>query len=193
MKRAPIPYLLLGLAAAGERRSREVASVGVRAAAVVAWPAARGWNSSLAAPLRHRADDVSADLAREGEEIVEQARARLQAAFDRAVAIAIHHPATEALVVKALDDPGLDPLIARVMESRMVDELTARLLESEELKLVLDYVTRSPELRAALAHQTAGIAEDVAISVRTRTVAADDAAERFARGLIRRRRRPEAR
>jgi len=84
-------------------------------------------------------------------------------------------------------------LIARVMDSRMIDELTARLLESEELRLILDYVTRSPELRAALAHQTAGIAEDVAVSVRSHTVVADDAAERFARALFRRRRRPEIR
>jgi hypothetical protein len=185
--------VLLGLAAAGERRSREFASVGLRAASVIAWPATRGWHSSLAAPLRNRADDASMELAREGQELAEQTRARLQAAVDRAAAMVINHPATEALVVKALDDPGLDRLIGRVMDSRMIDELTARLLESEELRLVLDYVTRSPELRAALAHQTAGIAEDVAVGVRTRTVAADDAAERFARALIRRRRRPEAR
>jgi hypothetical protein len=193
VKRAPLPYLLLGFAAASERRSREAVSVGVRAASVVAWPATWTLRSPLGAPLRRRADGVSVELAREGQELAEQARDRLEEAFDHAIAMVINHPATEALVVKALDDPGLDRLIARVMDSRMIDELTARLLESEELRLVLDYVTRSPELRAALAHQTAGIAEDVAVSVRTRTVAADDAAERFARALIRRRRRPEDR
>jgi hypothetical protein len=223
VKRAPLPYVLLGLVAAGERRSRDALSIGVRAAEVVVWPAVIGWRSPLAAPLRRRANVSSNELARDGREFAARARAASLAAsgellrrladelaesgladeivdrllrtgaFDRAVTIVINHPATEALVAGALDDPGIDRLIARVMDSRMIDELTARLLESEELRLILDYVTRSPELRAALAHQTAGIAEDVAVSVRSHTVVADDAAERFARALFRRRRRPEIR
>jgi hypothetical protein len=90
-----------------------------------------------------------------------------------------------------LDDPALDRLIARVMESRMVDDITTRLLASEEMQQVLEYVTSSPELRAVLRRQTVGLADDVAVGVRSRTVVADDVAERFALGLLKRR-RPQA-
>jgi hypothetical protein len=217
---APLAYLLVGAAAATERRTRNAVSVAARAASVAAWPAERMWRSPLGAPLRRRADQASAALEADGRELVRKGRVRARStgaellrrvgdqlvlsgladevvdrllstgAFDRVVTVVINHPATEALVANALDDPGLDRLIARVMDSRLIDELTARLLESEEMRLVLDYVTRSPELRAALAYQTAGLAEDVAVGVRSRTVVADDAAERFARRLIGRRHRP---
>jgi hypothetical protein len=187
---------------------------------VAVWPAGQVLRSPLGAPLRRRVTKASAGFADEGRQFVHTGRARARStgaellrrvgdqlvlsgladevvdrllstgAFDRVVTVVINHPATEALVASALDDPGLDRLIARVMDSRLIDELTVRLLESEEMRLVLDYVTRSPELRAALAHQTAGMAEDVAVGVRSRTVVADDAAERFARRLIGRRHRP---
>jgi hypothetical protein len=71
----------------------------------------------------------------------------------------------------------------------MADDLTARILDSAQLQHVIDHVVASPELRAALTQQTAGLAEDVAAGVRSRTVRADDAAERFARALLRRPRR----
>jgi hypothetical protein len=189
---------------------------------IAVWPAALAWRSQPAAPLRHLAAEASADLARDGHGLVVRAEASARAAatqalwriegqlaasefvdrmidrlltsgaFDRVLTVLINHPATEELVASALDDPGLDRLITRVMESRLIDELTAQLLASEEMRLVLDYVTRSPELRAALAHQTAGLADDMADGVRSRTFVADATAERFARSLLRRRRRPEA-
>jgi hypothetical protein len=221
VERAQLPYVLLGAAAAGERRSREVVSVGARAAALAAWPVGRIWRSQLADPLRLRAGEASSGLAREGRELVERARVRAgesgaellrrlgdqlgesgladeivdwllsTGAFDRVVTVVINHPATEALVTTTLDDPALDRLVARVMESRMLDDLTARLLASDELQMILDHVIRSPELRAALTHQTAGLAEDVAVGMRSRTFRADAAAERVARALIRRPRRPK--
>jgi hypothetical protein len=169
--------------------------------------------------LRRRATATSSGLARDGLDLVERARLRTRdsvtdlvrrlgdqltesgladdlvgwllgsGAFDRVVTIVINHPATETLLTTTLDDPALDRLVERIMESRMVDELTARIIESEELQQVIDYVVRSPELRTALTSQTAGMAQDVATGMRTRTVRADDAAERFARGLLRRPRR----
>jgi hypothetical protein len=217
----PLRYVALGLAAAGERRTRDAASASMRAAAVASWPAAQVWRSPLTAPLRDRAARAADGLARDGQELVARSRAdardagaqavrrleeqlsgsnlidqaldRLLAngAFDRIIAVVVNHPATDALIANVLDAPGMDRLITRVMESRLVDELTAQLLASEEMQMVLEYVTRSPELRAALAHQTAGLADDVAVGVRSRTFAADATAERFARVLLRRRRRPE--
>jgi hypothetical protein len=187
---APLPYLLLGATAAAERRARVAVSAGGRAASVAAWPAERLWRSPLGAPLRRRVRDASAAFEADGRELVRLGQLRARSTFDRTMTAVINHPATEALVASALDDPGLDRLIARVMDSRLIDELTARLLESEEMRLVLDYVTRSPELRAALARQTAGLAGDMAVGMRSRTVVADEAAERFARRVIGRRHRP---
>ena len=189
--------------------------MGARAASVATWPARRTWRSPLAAPVRTRAEAVSDGLARDGHELADRVRARTETivrelaeqiansgaadelverllssgAFDNVVTVVVDHPATEAAIANALDAPGMERLIARVMDSRMVDEIVARLLESDEMRLILDYVTRSPELRAALAHQTAGLAGDMAVGVRTRTVAADETAERVARRLLRRGRR----
>lgn len=215
VKRGQAPYVLLGAVAAGERRSREVLSAGARAASIAAWPVRRGWRSPLAAPVRDRAGALTDGLARDGQQVATSMRTRTEAllreladqiansgaadelverllssgAFDNVGTVVIDHPATEAAIASALDAPGMERLIARVMDSHMVDEVVTRLLESDEMPLILDYVTRSPELRAALAHQTAGLAGEVGVGVRNRTVAADDAAERVARSLFRRRRR----
>ncbi len=208
---------MVGATANVARRSRRPVAVGARALAAAAWPAAAIWNSSPWAPVRARADAVSyrwgqdgvlvtADAAAQARRLAAQlsraladefARSGLgdelldrllrSGAFDRIVSVVINHPATEALIGNALDDPGLDRLIDRVMDSRMLEEITARLLASEEMQQVLEYVTSSPELRAVLRRQTVGLADDVAVGVRTRTVVADDVAERIARRLLGRR------
>jgi hypothetical protein len=222
VQRAPLPFILLGMAAAGERGSRAIASVGLRAAGIATRPAALLWDSPLGSPVRDRTAAVADGFARDGRELVARTRGQARTvaaeallrvedqldrselvdqaidrvlgsrAFDRVIAAVINHPATEALVVNVLDEPGLDRLMTRVMESRLIDELTAQLLASDEMQLVLDFVIRSPEMRAALAHSTVGLADDVAVGVRSRTFVADAAAERFARGLLKRRRPPEA-
>ncbi len=217
LKRAPIPYVVVGATASVARHSRRPAAVGARALSAAAWPAAAIWNSPPCSPVRARADAISymwgqdgvlltaevaagvrrlaAQLSRAladefahsglGDELLD--RLLRSGAFDRIVSVVINHPATEALVGSVVDDPGLDRLIDRIMDSRMLEEITARLLASEEMQQVLEYVTGSPELRAVLRRQTVGLADDVAVGVRTRTVVADDVAERIARRLLRRR------
>jgi len=197
-------------------------TLGVRAAGVAVMPAAVALRSPLTAPARRRAADTAAVLVRDGhataarlresaqinagyrmrvlgervlrsgvaEEIVDRLLAT--GAFDQVVTVIINHPATEAMISSAFDDPGVDRLVASVLDSRLVDEITAGLLDSDEMRLILDHITRSPELRAALAQQTAGLADDMAEGVRSRTVVADDAAERFARSLFRRRPRTQS-
>ncbi len=216
-----LPYVVLGVAAEAVDRSRVPVSAGVRVAAVATLPPAAIWRSRALRPLRGRTEAATAEwgeagfgLSREalaearvlatrmartlvdelsrsglGDEVLD--RLLSSGAFDRIVTVVINHPATEALVSDVLDDPGLDRLIARVMDSRLVDDITARLLASDEMQQVLEYVTSSPELRAVLRRQTVGLADDVAVGVRSRTVVADDVAERFALGLLRRR-RPQA-
>jgi hypothetical protein len=215
------PYVLLGVAAEAAQRSRAPVSAGVRVAAVATLPAVAAWRSRACAQLRTRAEHATSRWGDAGigitEDALEQARSLVadiartladewvrsgladelldrllsSGAFDRIVTVVINHPATEALVGDVLDDPALDRLIARVMDSRLIDEVTARALESEQFRLVIEHITRSPEVRAALRRQTVGLADDVAVGVRSRTVLADDAAERFARGLLKRR-RPQA-
>ncbi|MFZ0090528.1 MAG: hypothetical protein WAL63_13525 [Solirubrobacteraceae bacterium] len=221
VQRDDLPYLLLGAAAAAQRRSRAAASVGAHAAYTAAWPARRAWRLPLATPLRTGASRAGAALVRDGRTTAERSRAEAQATgatllarvgdqlirsgladevvdrlllsgvFDRMVVVVINHPATERLLAEILEDPGMERLITRVMDSHLVQALTTQLLASEEMQLLLEYVMRSPELRAALGEQTAGLAGDMAVGVRARTVVADDAAERFARSLFRRRRRAQ--
>lgn len=221
MPRETLPYVVIGAVAAGERRSRAVASAGVKVAGAAMWPASVWWRSPLGAPVRNRVAAASQALERNGRELAARTgeRARTDGArelkrlgdqlsesglpdevidrllssgaFDRIITVVINHPATEALVVNVVDEPALERLVSRVMESRLVDGITAQLLASDEMQLILDYVTRSPELRAALAHQTAGMAEDVAVGIRARTYNADARAERLARRLLKRRPKPE--
>lgn len=208
---------MLGATVAAQRRSRRLASVGLRLAGIAVAPAAVAWQSPFAAPLRRRTADASAALTVDGRRLrltttvvaghrarrlseqvlrsglVEEAVDRLLStgAFDHLVTAVINHPATEAMIASVCDDPGVDRLVARVLDSHLVDEVTARVVDSEELQVILDHVTRSPELRAALAQQTAGLAGDMAAGVRSRTAVADASTERFARSLLRRRPRPD--
>jgi len=96
--------------------------------------------------------------------------------------------ATSPLLDRALASPELEALLVRVMQSTLVDDLVDQLLASEELQRIVEHVARSEEVRSALRAQSQGLADEVAGEMRTRSAAADDAAERFARRLLHRRR-----
>jgi hypothetical protein len=164
-------------------------------------PASRVWRSAAATPVRVRGQVAASSLARDGRQVVARARAlvyeggspmveRLAARLaeehvvERAVAELIAR-GTIARVAEQLVEAGV---AGEVVDGRLVDQVTDQVLASEEMRRVLEYVTKSPELRAALAEQGAGLAEDMAVGVRARTSAADAAAERAVRSLIRRRR-----
>jgi hypothetical protein len=203
VNRESTAHLLLGLAAAGERRARESLAAGVTVAGVATFPARRVWRSGLATPLRERADDVALSWERDGRELVGRARRR---AYDAA------SPLVEQLTARVAEERVLERVVAeliargtiarvteelveagvagQVVDGRLVDEVTDRVLASEEMRRVLGYVTKSPELRAALAEQSAGLASDMAVGVRARTSSADAVAERLAKSLLRRRPRP---
>jgi hypothetical protein len=198
------------------RRSSAAIEVASRATDIAFAPAAFVWRSVPARPLRRRAAETSAVLTQDGQQTVARSRVAAGVALrrvgaevsqsglveeivdrlleagvvDRVVSVILNHPATVRMVDGVLDDPAVDRLATRILGSPMVENLTNSILESDEMRMVLDHVMRSPELRAALAQQTAGLAGDMAVSVRSRTVVADDVAERVARGLLRRRQRP---
>jgi hypothetical protein len=216
MKRSEVPYLLLGAAAAAQRQTSAAIGVASRATEVAIAPAAFAWRSLPARPFRSRASDVSVTLTLDGRRTLTRGRTEAGAALqrlgveigesglveelvdrvltagviERLVTAILNHPATASMIDGVLDDPAVERLVASIMDSPVLEDLTTRLLESNEMQMVLGHITRSPELRAALAQQTAGLAGDMAVSVRSRTVVADDVAERFARGLLRRKQRP---
>jgi hypothetical protein len=107
-------------------------------------------------------------------------------ALDALLAKLLDSPSTDRIVARTVASPGLERLVVTVMESRLVDDLTERVIESEELQRVVSHVAKSPELRTAIAQSSASMAGEVADQVRTRTVVADESAERVARRLLRR-------
>lgn len=107
---------------------------------------------------------------------------------ERLAPIVLDSPELETAVTRALDSPGLERLVLRVADSQLVDALTDRVLASPELHRIVGQIAESEEVRAALNEQSRGLAEDVGDSLRTRSVTADDAAERAVRRLLRRRR-----
>jgi hypothetical protein len=107
-------------------------------------------------------------------------------AVDELIAKLLDSPSTDRIVAQMLGSPGLERLVVQVMESRLVDDLTDRVLASEELQRVVSHIAQSPELRTAIAESSVSLAGEVADQVRTRTVVADDRAERAARRLLRR-------
>jgi hypothetical protein len=160
------------------------AAIGVRgagrAAAILTFPSRAAWALGPARVV----NPLLAGLADRGRREQRQLRERAGAtAQDLAVAI-LDSPELAQL----LDSPSLERVLERVLDSRLADEMTDRVLASDELQRVVSHIAQSDEVRTALTQQSAGLANEVADQVRSRTVAADDVAERFARRILRRRR-----
>jgi hypothetical protein len=113
-------------------------------------------------------------------ELVERVLDRLIEArvAERVVDRVLASPATERLLIRTLERPEVERLLADALDSRAVERV---------MTSVLERVADSPEVRRAVAQQSAGLADEVAEQVRTRAAAGDDAAERLARRLLRRR------
>jgi DNA-binding TFAR19-related protein (PDSD5 family) len=105
---------------------------------------------------------------------------------------ALDSQATERLVQAVLESPGLDRLVARVLDSDFYETLIDQILQSEELWRLVEQIAHSPEVMEAISAGSASLAGEVADQVRRRTIVADDLAERIARGVLRRPRRPPA-
>src|SRR4051812_338472 len=180
----------LGVVAVGES--------GVRAAAR---PARAVWGSRLASPARRLAAPAVDALVRRGRAEEPRLRALTPGGMtELAVGVAVDHAVVERAVAELLRRGVLEDVADQVAASRLpqnlvtdaelgrvLDELVDRLLASDQLQRVVTHIARSPEVREALAAQSFGLADEVAGSVRVRTASADDAAERVARRLLRRR------
>lgn len=198
MDRPSTAHLVLGLAAAGERRARSALAAGRVVADAALAPAAVVWRSGPAAPVRRRADVAARALEADGARVVARARAGARDAASPLLEQLVGQLAEERVVERAMAELIARGTLARVAEQlvdagthgevvdgRLVDEVTGRVLASDEMRRVLSFVMSSPELRAALAEQSSGLASDMAVGVRSRTSAADAAAERIVRSLRR--------
>jgi hypothetical protein len=190
VEQASIPYLLIGAAAAAERRARRAAPAAIQTTRTVLWPAAKLYESPPLRGVRLRTAASSASFVREGRELTDALLSR--DVLKQRLRAAINSPATDELLQELLDSAALDRLTARVLDSSFVENLTIRVIASDEMDLVLDYVTNSPEVRAAVTRQTAGLAGDMAAGVRSRTAVGDATTERLAQHIIRRLRSPVA-
>jgi hypothetical protein len=160
-------------------------SVGESAVRAAAGPSRAIWRSWPLAPTRAVTEPVLGALVVRGRREEVRVRVALERGVtDRAAAVAADY----ALLDRVLASPEVEAFIVRVMQSTLVDDLTDQVLASEELQRVVEHVAQSEEVRRALRAQSQGLADEVAGEMRTRSAAADDAAERFARRLLRRRR-----
>lgn len=106
---------------------------------------------------------------------------------ERIVVVALESPTVDRIVDRVLESPGVERAVERVLESNLVSATTERVLVSAELQRVVERIANSPEVRNAIAQQSFGLADVVAQEVRSRSVTGDEAAERLARSVFRRR------
>ena len=177
-------HLALGLAAVAIRGAR-------RATTTALAPAGAIWRSAPLSPARRTIEREIAGLAAQGHREELDLRRRLEAEVERLIAAALDSPATDRIVQRVLESPGVERAIVTVLESELLLESTERALRSEEIGLVLAWIADSPEIRRAVFQQSAGLADVVEEEVRGRSANADDAVERFARSVLRRRPRSD--
>jgi hypothetical protein len=170
--RRHVAFGLAAVAVRGARRATTTALAPARVALPLAGP--------LAAALAARGRREEADL-----------RRRLEGELERLIAAALDSPATDRIVQRVLQSPGVERAIVTVLESELLLASTERALRSEEIRLVLAWIADSPEIRTAVLQQSVGLADVVGGEVRGRSARADDAAERLARSILRRRPRSD--
>ena len=179
-------HVALGLAVVAARGARLATTTALA-------PAGAIWRSAPLSPARRTIEREIAGLAAQGQREELDLRRRLEAEVERLIAAALDSPATDRIVQRVLESPGVERAIVTVLESELLLESTERALRSEEIGLVLAWIADSPEIRRAVFQQSAGLADVVEGEVRGRSANADDAVERFARSVLRRRPRSDDR
>lgn len=87
---------------------------------------------------------------------------------------------------RALQSDAAERAVDRALESDSVKRAWEKVLASEEAQLLVERVAEAPEVRSAITSQGVGLLEDVRRSARRSARRLDDAAERIARGALRR-------
>jgi uncharacterized RDD family membrane protein YckC len=122
------------------------------------------------------------------EALAEEAivRAIESRAAERALSRVLQGPALEEAVEHALKSPAVERALYSALESEMTERVWARLLTSDEAQKLVERVAEAPAVRAAIAAQGVGFLNDLGRAVARGTHRLDDAAENFARRLLRR-------
>src|SRR5207247_10023132 len=118
-------------------------------------------------------------------------RAVASPAVERALVRVLQGPAVEEAMRGALDSPAVERAVIDALDSELVDTVWQRLLASDEAQKLVERIAEAPEVRAALAAQSVGLLEDIARQIRRAARRLDDAGERIARWVVRRRPRTE--
>ena len=101
----------------------------------------------------------------------------------------------DEIVTRVLADESVhrtaDRLLTRWFEGPLYDDVINRVLASPELWRLVDEIAKSPEVMEAITAGSASLVGEVADEVRSRTIVADDIAERITRKVLRRSPRKE--
>jgi uncharacterized RDD family membrane protein YckC len=148
--------------------------------------------------VRGRAEELAAA----GREAEARSRQRLEDAaggiltapeatrtLDRALTQSLPDESIEELARRLLASPAFERVLREAAESRVTRDLIDDAIRSDELQRVVEEVMSGPAVRGALQRQTRTLRDDVTDRLVAGTARADDAIERVARRIVRRRTR----
>jgi hypothetical protein len=108
---------------------------------------------------------------------------KLTDALGRSIA---EHRVIERVAVQIVATADVDRVIGAVLDHEMTERAVDRVLDSREMHRVVEFIATSPQVLEAVHSQTQTLADEMVTSVRTRSQAVDDVAERTVRGWLRR-------
>jgi hypothetical protein len=190
--------IALGLAVGGAR-------AGIAAGRLAFLPLrVAGRAPGVGAPLRR----IGRDVAHQGALARTRARADIEAAVlellsspelertaDRVLAGTLtdalarsiaEHRVIERAAAQIVATADVDRVIGAVLDHELTERAVERILASREMDRVVEFIATSPQVLDAVGTQTETLAGEMVSSVRTRSQAVDDVAERTVRGWLRR-------
>src|SRR3954452_656771 len=194
----------LGAAVGAAQGARRAAAAALMPARLAAPFVGAAWRSAPLTPVRAPIERELAALGARGRREEQDIRRRLEETRERLVigtlerpelerllAAALDSPAIERIVQRVLASPGVERAVVQILDSELLLHSTERALRGEEVRRVVQWIATNREISEAVFQQSAGLTDVVGRGVRTRSANADDAAERLARGLLRRRPRTD--
>lgn len=127
------------------------------------------------------------------EDAVEESivRALRSPAVERAVARLIERNSVQDAVEQALASDQVADAVVRALDSELADRVWAELLASQKAQMLVERIAEAPEVRAAITEQGVGLVTDLGRRLTAITERLDDALERGAHKMRRRREREE--
>ncbi|HEV2874156.1 MAG TPA: RDD family protein [Thermoleophilaceae bacterium] len=124
----------------------------------------------------------------------------IEDATEEAIVRALRSPAVERAIVRvlveenavgraleqALTSDEVARAVVNALDSDVADRVWEEILASPKAQMLVERIAEAPEVRAAIAQQGVGLITDVGRRLTAITEAVDDAAERFAHGLLNR-------